>query len=919
MNFGYATLQIIPSLRGAKKQIESQLGTVDASSSGKRIGTTISDGIGSVMKGAATATVGLAAVGIGTALTKGFQRLESLDKARSKLSGLGHDASTVEQIIGKSGDAMEAVSGTAFGLGEAATVAAGAVAAGVAPGADLQRTLGLVADAATIAGTDMGQMGAVFNKVAASNRVTLGIINQLQTAGIPALQMIADEMGVTAAEASKMVSSGEVDFATFQNAMEKSLGGAAKESGNTFSGAMKNIGAALGRVGEGFLGSVFPMMAPLFSKISAALSPIATKAAELGERIAMVLNPAIERLGQFLEQGRIPNSLQRIQKVIGPALAAFIALGASGFSPLIKLIPGLGGLSTKLTMLSSPVGLLAAAFLGLIAVSPELREALGKLMGSLGELIGNMAPRLEQLGGILTGVLVSALTLFADVLTVVVDNLSGFIDWINQSEVATNIFQGALGAALAVFVGYKLVVGTISFAKLIAGLVGSTAAWVKNTAAMVASKAQTVALMALYTKDFVVNLAKATAAVTASTARWVVNTSALVANKVAMVASRAAMLIGTTAQWLWNAALNANPLLLLGTAIAAVVAGLIWFFTQTELGQKIWGEFTRFLTEAWDNTVQAFLNIGVALASWWNDFWNGISSAVTEKWTEATTWISQTWDGLLGSFSEIGSRISGWWTDFWSGVGSAAADRWSDISTSVTSKFEDIRSGLSRKGNDLRKNWESMWSNLASSSKKIWSDTKNNAVSIFESVKNGIMTPVNFIRFSAINAFRAVRDGVRNAFQGIGGFVSSAFQTILVAVRQPLNGIIGLVNNAIDGLNSLSVTIPSWVPLVGGSTWGVNLPRLPNLAKGATVLPRPGGTLAVLGEAGRSEAVVDEGGLNALITETLAVLARLQSESVGNNGVEITQYNYNPREEPASVQTNKALQTIAALSSLGNT
>src|SRR5690606_34196247 len=149
-------------------------------------------------------------------------------------------------------NALASGRGTAFGMVDAATVAAPAVAAGIKPGKQLERNLTLVGDAATIAGTGMGEMGAIFNKVAASNKVQMDVINQLHDAGVPALALLADQMGVTAEEASKMASAGQIDFATFQAAMEKGLGGAAQASGNTFRGAMANMGAALGRLGAMF-------------------------------------------------------------------------------------------------------------------------------------------------------------------------------------------------------------------------------------------------------------------------------------------------------------------------------------------------------------------------------------------------------------------------------------------------------------------------------------------------------------------------------------------------------------------------------------------------------------------------------------------------------------------------------------------
>src|SRR5690606_26354380 len=120
------------------------------------------------------AGLGLAGIGImitrtlTQSIAKGVGRLESIDNASKKLSGLGHSASTVESIMT---NALNSVKGTAFGMDEAASTAAGTVAAGIKPGKELERTLKLVADAATIGGTSMSEMGAIFNKVATSNKL----------------------------------------------------------------------------------------------------------------------------------------------------------------------------------------------------------------------------------------------------------------------------------------------------------------------------------------------------------------------------------------------------------------------------------------------------------------------------------------------------------------------------------------------------------------------------------------------------------------------------------------------------------------------------------------------------------------------------------------------------------------------------
>lgn len=314
-----AYVSLVPSFKGSQKAIADELGASPAiSNAGRSAGLGWIKGAGKVLGGAALAGIGATA---GVALTKGFSRAIQLQDAEAKLTGLGHSAENVAKI---SDNALGAVRGTAFGMGEAMTAAANAVAAGVKPGADLQRTLSLVGDAATIAGTGMGEMGAIFNKVAASNKVQMDVINQLHDAGVPALALLADQMGVTAEEASKMASAGEIDFATFQAAMEKGLGGAAQASGNTFRGAMANMGAALGRLGAMFATPVVAGMPSVFTAITGAIDGVGT-----------VLKPVAEQFGAWLVPA-LTATADRIAR-IGPAITGVAELLKTGdFSSSIR-------------------------------------------------------------------------------------------------------------------------------------------------------------------------------------------------------------------------------------------------------------------------------------------------------------------------------------------------------------------------------------------------------------------------------------------------------------------------------------------------------------------------------------------------------------------------------------------------------
>lgn len=341
----------------------------EASKGGSSIGGKLLSSVGSVLKGGAIGIGAVVAGGITASLVKGFGRLSALDQANATLTGLGHSAASVDQIMS---NALASVKGTAFGLGDAGKVAAAAVAAGVKPGAELERTLKLVADSATIAGTDLDSMGAIFGKVAASNKVQMDVINQLQDAGVPALALIADQLGVTAEEASKMASRGEIDFATFQAAMEGGLGGAALSSGATFSGAMANVGAALGRIGAGFLGPTFSALPPLFAAIATALGPVETVAGSVGEKIGAFLVPAIESLAKFL-------TTVDLSQIFGMV---------TSFSPLAILFQTLGPLMPQIAALFSQIvaavmPLAAALAQALLPVIQALIPVFGAIVGAV--------------------------------------------------------------------------------------------------------------------------------------------------------------------------------------------------------------------------------------------------------------------------------------------------------------------------------------------------------------------------------------------------------------------------------------------------------------------------------------------------------------------------------------------------------
>lgn len=112
----------------------------------------------------------------------------------------------------------------------------------------------------------------------------------------------------------------------------------------------------------------------------------------------------------------------------------------------------------------------------------------------------------------------------------------------------------------------------------------------------------------------------------------------------------------------------------------------------------------------------------------------------------------------------------------------------------------------------------------------------NGVKTIFEGV-------INFITGVFSGNWRMAWEGVKSIFVGI-------FDTLGALFKTPINAVIALINKAIAGINSLGITIPDWVPLLGGKSFSINIPEIPMLARGGFT-----NGASIAGEAG-TEAVI---------------------------------------------------------------
>jgi hypothetical protein len=168
--------------------------------------------------------------------------------------------------------------------------------------------------------------------------------------------------------------------------------------------------------------------------------------------------------------------------------------------------------------------------------------------------------------------------------------------------------------------------------------------------------------------------------------------------------------------------------------------------------------------------------------------------------------IENAWNAAVGWFDErIIAPLKSWFSEAWNSIKDFAFNAWIDI--------------------------ENVWSTASN-----WFSDN-----VIEPIKNA---------FDA--AFQKIKEFVESPFVNLGEFVRGIFNGVIGFLNGLLSGLTSGINSVINAMNNISFSIPDWVPLFGGRSFGVNIPNVSGLqiqplATGA-VIPPNAPFMAVVGD-----------------------------------------------------------------------
>lgn len=336
--------------------------------------------------------------------------------------------------------------------------------------------------------------------------------------------------------------------------------------------------------------------------------------------------------------------------------------------------------------------------------------------------------------------------------------------------------------------------------------------------------------------------------------------------KAGLIAYNAVVKVGTAIQVAFNAVMALNPFILIGVAIAAVIAVLVLFFTKTKLGQQIWQGFVSWLSNAWNTLKElasvvwnAISEIISSVVEKIKPIWNTIVEFFSNLWNTIVTIATNTWNSFVESVAPIIESFKNLWNSLveffsvlWEQIIDVATPIWNVLVIVITTVWEQIKmivqaaitilSSIIQAGlSVIQAVWSAVWDVIVALLTTIWNQAKiiiqtalsvistiiqtamslistiwnaiwNTIVNIVSTVWNIISTVISTVINVIANVIKAVTAAIKGDWTGVWEAIKSIVSTIW-------DGIKSVVTTAINGVSTAIKIVLNAIKSIWSAVW----------------------------------------------------------------------------------------------------
>ena len=287
----------------------------------------------------------------------------------------------------------------------------------------------------------------------------------------------------------------------------------------------------------------------------------------------------------------------------------------------------------------------------------------------------------------------------------------------------------------------------------------------------------------------------------------------------------------TVAQWLFNAAMAANPIVLVVTLIAGLIAALVvlwntnedfrngvlaaWEVIKSAVSTAI-DAVSGFLQDLWD----FFEGYGEFLYDWIHGIIDGAKNFLQSIADAVSGFFQTVWNAIQVGFLFIVELVKGYiqlvtlpWRFLWENCKDALVKAWEFIKNAVQRYLNLVRTIITTVFTAVGDFFRKIWDTYVSIVTAYLTAIRNVIATVFEFIRNLFTTiwdavssyfreKLEFIRNLAVTVFTAVRDAISEKLTAAKEKVTAIFETVRTTISDKLNAAKTVVTNIFDSIRT---------------------------------------------------------------------------------------------------------------------
>ncbi|WP_099045129.1 NlpC/P60 family protein [Leuconostoc citreum] len=287
---------------------------------------------------------------------------------------------------------------------------------------------------------------------------------------------------------------------------------------------------------------------------------------------------------------------------------------------------------------------------------------------------------------------------------------------------------------------------------------------------------------------------------------------------------------GTALKTAFNFA-KANPLILIATAITAVIVGLVELYKHNKkfkafvdgLAKAASGFFKgigKWITQAWNNAKKIFSKVVSFFKKDWKEILlfivnpfagafallykhndkfrknvNNLIKSVINIVKGLGKAIGDTFNAIVKFITDCWNSITNTTRNVWNSIAKFFGDIFSNIWKTITGVFNSIVKFIANTLSSIWNTWSSTWNNVFKFFGDLWSNIKNTAHDSITAVWNTLSGILDSIKTTFKNAWNAIKDGFNDMWKGLKDIAQTGINLVIKPINWGIDHIDDLIHD----------------------------------------------------------------------------------------------------------------------------